>query len=764
MSPTNEDYLPIKVVIPQEGDMRRPPAGGGPKKPFAELFNYDECREVMLSNLQDVERLFEPVFTKSNLPAVARVVLRAEAIAKSHRPDTLLTSSTCPIIGGENFGQILVSVKPRNLQRLVQTVRTTTTANVKNDIAKIISIEPYSARDALGAWSPDSLAEFLRENGTRHLKLRLFNHRDAELNQLILKALSELAARDNIAAPHVLNYAPSLRLYRVSVPPESALVAEFAAFVGTQSLDVFEQFTISAQSTVVSQLTNDDLPGPEPDFDYPVVGIIDSGTDPVNDSLQAWVRTRDETLVPRIEQNNKHGSLVAGMIINGRSLNHDHPGFPSGRARVVDVVAIPESGSITEDDLLDAIRHAFETHRDVRIWNMSLNSTNLCRSDRFSTFAVALDQLQDEFNTLIVNSAGNFGEHPARPWPRPDLSDRDRIYRPAESLRALTIGSIAHIHQPNACAKLGEPSPFTRKGPGAAFVPKPDLSHFGGNTNRNLQYNQMGVLSIDDGGNIAETAGTSFAAPSIALTAAQLAAAMDPPPSRHLLKAFLIHSAVLHSPTITAADLPYTGFGKPPAVEDILRCQPWEATLVFDLNVAFSHRHFHKADFPVPPCLHRNGRVYGEFILTLVYDPPVDADDGAAYSQVNVDASLGVCAIESGKEKYGGRKVIPYPKDYQELFEKSQIEHGFKWSPVKVFRRELKHGIDPKDKWRITLEVSSRKNSFAPPRQPVALIATIRDPDKQLPVYNEVVTMMNRVGWITENLRVRESTRIRATN
>ena len=115
------------------------------------------------------------------------------------------------------------------------------------------------------------------------------------------------------------------------------------------------------------------------------------------------------------------------------------------------------------------------------------------------------------------------------------------------------------------------------------------------------------------------------------------------------------------------------------------------------------------------------------------------------------------------KEKYGGRQVIPYPKDYEELFEKSQIENGFKWSPVKVYRREIKRGIAPKDTWRITLEVSSRKKSFSPPRQPVALIATIRDPDRQLPVYNEVVAMMNRVGWITENLRVREDIRIRAT-
>lgn len=763
MSPEHE-HLPIKVIIPQKEDMRRPKGGGGDGKDFTEIYDYDKTRQILLRNLREVEEQFASIFAKTNLPVVARVTLHDDAIAKSHRPDKLLSSSTCPIIGGEDFGQLLVSVKPSNLKRLSQTVETTASGDVKNDIAKIVSIEPYSSHDALGQWSPESLAAYLHEHRISKLKLRLFNHRDRELNQLLLTALAELTEHSQIPQPQALRYAPSLRIYRLNVPQQYDRIVELAAFVGTQSLDVFDQFTISTQATVISPLGDDDLPPPEPDEDYPTVGIIDSGTDPNNHRLQAWVDVRDESLIPRADQDNRHGSLVAGMIVNGRALNHDHEGFPSGKARLVDVVAFPKAGTVTEDDLLDAIRHAFETHTSVRIWNLSLNSQMCCRSDRFSTFAVALDRLQDEFNTLIINSAGNFSETPAHPWRRPDLSDRDRIFRPADSLRALTVGSIAHLGRPNACAVPGEPSPFTRKGPGAAYVPKPDLTHIGGNACRNLRYNQIGVLSIDGAGNIAETVGTSFAAPSIALTAAQLAHAMEVPPSRHLLKAFLIHSAVLNSRTITAKDLPYTGFGKPPAVEEILRCRPWEATLVFDLNLPFNRRDFHKTDFPVPDCLLKDGKVYGEFILTLVYDPPVDADDGAAYSQVNIDASLGVCWLSEGKEKYGGRKIIPYPKDYKELFEKSRIEHGFKWSPVKVFRREFTHGIEPRDMWRITLEVSPRKDSSRPQHQAVALIATIRDPNKQLPVYNGVVTMMNRVGWITENLRIRESARIRATN
>lgn len=758
--PDNQEHLPIKVVIPQQEDLRRPRAGGGPPKDFTQ--NYEQSRTALLTDLHKIESYFESVFTVSNLPAVARVTLKEEALAKSHRPDSLLSQRTCPVIGAENFGQLLVSVRPESLRRLALAVDRNTDFGTKNDVSKIQSIEPFSAKDALGNWTAEELKHFLAQQRLSTLKLRLFNHRDTQANERLQQELQHLAERLGISAPEALRYGRQLRVYRVPVPDDADSISGLAAFVGTQSVDVFEQFTVSAQSTPVRPMAAENLPPPSNGVEYPIVGIIDTGTDPSNAHLQAWVVARDEAEIPRIDQDNTHGSLVAGLLVNGRALNHDYIGFPTGHAKIVDFVALPASGSVTEDDLVELLRLAFERHPEPRIWNMSVNSERRCRNDRFSEFAIAVDGLQDEFNVMIVNSAGNFTTAPLHPWRRPDLNDDDRIVAPADSLRALTVGSIAHLARTNACAAPGEPSPFTRKGPGAAFVPKPDVSHIGGNSTHDLQYTQMGVLSIDASGNVAETIGTSFAAPSVALAAAQLAAALEEPPSRHLLKAFIIHSSVLHSPAITALDLPYSGFGKPPTVEEMLRCRPWEATLVFDLDLPFSKRHFHKANFPIPPCLHKNGKAFGEIILTLVYDPPVDPFDGASYSQVNVDASLGACWVDAkGVEDYSGRQIVPYPEHYQDLFEKNQIEHGFKWSPVKVFRKKFSR-IDSRDTWRISLTMSARKPSSNPVSQPVALIATIRDPGQQLPVYDEVVRMMNRVGWVTQNLQVREGIRVRA--
>lgn len=754
----NQEHLPIKIVVTSDADMRTPHGGGGKRKDFGERLD-EALRVSLLRDVGNLAGFFDAEFTKSNLPAVARVRLAKDAIAKSHRPSRLL-DRTCPIIGNEDFGELLVSVRPEGLARFKDLVGQTTDKKIISDLGKITAIEPYRVQDVIGGQSIKHFTAHLREAKVRELKYRLFTHRESRVDRELILAMEDFAKSLGMEAPVEMRYAPGLRLYRVVLPsPETAV--ELAGFVGAQSLDQFHHFSVSTQATRVGNITASEMPPPDANTEYPVVGVIDSGTDPNNQHLQAWVEVRDEEDVPALDQNNEHGSLVAGLIVNGRMLNHDADGFPRGRARVVDVVAYPSTG-VREDVLVETMRRAFAKYPHVKIWNLSLNdSANPVVSERFSTFAMALDTLQDQFDVTIVNSAGNFRETPAHAWPRGDLGQRDRILPPADSLRGISVGSQAHLAHNGACAKVGEPSPFTRKGPGAAYVPKPEVTHFGGNTDALLRYGQMGILSVDGSGGLSEVAGTSFAAPLVAATAAHVAHQMARRPSRNLLKALITHSAVLHSPEVTAATMPYTGFGRPPEPEMILRCRPWESTLIFELELPYMKRLFQKLDFPIPPCLHKDGKVFGEFTMTLVYDSPTDPSDGAAYSQVNLDPSLGPCDMDGVEVLYRGGQIFPYPKDFRELFETSQIEHGFKWSPTKVYRRTMTR-LDPRDKWRIGLDMSTRKPEFTPPaRQKAVLVVTIADPGKSLPVYNEVVVMMRHVSWQTENLQIRADTRIR---
>ena len=75
-----------------------------------------------------------------------------------------------------------------------------------------------------------------------------------------------------------------------------------------------------------------------------------------------------------------------------------------------------------------------------------------------------------------------------------------------------------------------------------------------------------------------------------------------------------------------------------------------------------------------------------EFVMTLVYDPPLDPNANAEYCRVNLDVSLGTYNLgKDGKRRHEGRVPLE-PVDAKEMLERHQLEHGFKWSPVKVYR------------------------------------------------------------------------------
>src|SRR5580658_4705492 len=162
--------LPIKVVVPVAADFQRPRAGGGARKKFGAVT--PEVRSILAEQFQSVNQFFfGGLANRTVLPAVARVILKDKALAKSHRPDTLFSQNTCPIIGGRNFGEMLVSVREEGLRRLLQKLREDDTATGMADISTIQRIEPFRLEDAMKMTSQGEAA--LRHDGKIDIKFRL---------------------------------------------------------------------------------------------------------------------------------------------------------------------------------------------------------------------------------------------------------------------------------------------------------------------------------------------------------------------------------------------------------------------------------------------------------------------------------------------------------------------------------------------------------------------------------------------------------------
>jgi len=396
----------------------------------------------------------------------------------------------------------------------------------------------------------------------------------------------------------------------------------------------------------------------------------------------------------------------------------------------------------------------------VKIWNLSLGSDQPCDGQQFSEVAAALDALQDKFGVTFVLAAGNYRIPPLRGWPAEDLGEADRLGVPADSVRGLAVGSLAHLDKPNTRVRRSEPSPFSRRGPGPVFLPKPDVVHYGGNCDSGGAFAQTGVLSINGSSQLAENVGTSFSAPLVSTLLANAEASLVSPPSRSLLKALLIQSALLDSPTLSASEIRYRGFGVPGDLAAVLTCTPWSATLVFESRL-LPGLEFEKWPFPIPDCLRRpDGRVFGEMVMTLAYEPSLDLSFGAEYCRTNVEASLGTYDVQADGKRHQVSQVPPEPKDVSRLYEAEQVANAFKWSPVKVYRRQFSRGATGTD-WRLRVEASHRSGPVPTPTQDFAIVITLRDPGQSLPVYDEVVAKMAAAGWISQDLQIHHRVRSR---
>ena len=750
----NEPLLPIKVVIPDERrDYEKPEAGGGARKVFCSVT--PGLREEIGHQIDTVAEYFAASFQREpNVPAVARLVLKDNALAKSHRPKHLFGRNTWPIIGACDFGELLVSVRPQKKNALSQRILRNDSHDTEADLSTIESIEPYRQEDVLKSLD----VEVLRGHPQK-LKLRLFQHNDPQLDAHVYESFIRLVERLNLPRPEELMYGKGLSIYRLSTVSAEQAVG-LASFVGAQSLAEFPTYTtVRTQAISLRAAQVSDFPAPHGSVSYPVVGIVDSGVNPDSPFLTPWLVAREEFVPPQY-RDYSHGSFVAGLVCNAFDLNHQDQRFPTTKSKIVDVVAFPSQGGLSEDQLLQILEDVVPKYPDVKVWNLSLAKDKPpCSDDSFSDFAVALDQLQDAHGVTFVMAAGNYRNTPFRAWPPSNLGERDRICPPADSVRGVTVAALAHEDRPNSAVRKEQPAPYSRRGPGAAFLPKPDVAHYGGNCTSKGQYSQTGILSLDGGDNLSENVGTSFATPLVSTLLANVTDAFQSEPSRCLAKALLIHSAVLRSEPLTARLLKYRGFGVPGDIRNVLTCNPWSATLVFE-PLVLPDKRFVKDGFPIPACLRTpDGRVFGEIIMTVVSEPPLDARFGAEYCRRNIDVSLGTYAPGKDGKSHHHKQVPEEPKDIRDMYERQLVEHGFKWSPVKVYRRQIPRGIEG-DQWRLVVEVQDRVNHFDLRPTPTAILITIRDPKMQLPVYNEVVRQMATSGWVTQDIQVQDRVRM----
>lgn len=766
-----QERLPIKVVMPKQGTEGRVSGGGGPKIPFR---NVDENYRHSLSN--QVSAIQEILTSHSINATPVRVKLISKATAKSHRPVNLFSEQTCPIVGAGRLGELFLKASPKGLSKLNDLIRNNTSEGIVKELSCIEVIEPITPTFRRGGQTAtDILKKSPRGKNGFITRVKLFDFGVDDDQKALVESFFKTCKKYNLPFSNK-GYSASAYTYSVECKTNEEIEL-LSKTIGVRS--IAQMPTI--RTVRAKMLNHEPLPrlntSKEITSDFPVVVVVDSGVSESLPELESWVVGRKSHVAPSY-RNTDHGTFVAGLICWGAKLNPTLEGLNDDPCGVYDLQVIPNNDpsrgdvdALYESEFLAALEGALQEHANrFKVWNLSLGTDTVCHLDEFSPLAIELDNLQEKYKVSFVISAGNYTSPPLLDYPRTTAQlDVGRITSPADSVLGITVGSISHVDYKKLGPKLNYPSAFSRHGSGPNYIIKPDLVHFGGSCTTDFS-NIEGVRSIN-GAKMAQNIGTSFAAPLVSRTLAQIYHSITPTPSPVLARALLTHHArdPRTSERVADGDENYYGFGLPSPLPYCLECDPYTSTLVFD-DVLRPGYFLEWDDFPFPPSLKRNGRYFGNISMTVAFAPSRGDKWGTEYCETNIDAHFGVYyeqvskATAEVKTKFRGL-VPPEHKNPGLLYESYQIEKLRKWAPVRTYFGDLGKNGERGNRWRLKLQLLTRhetdedKSQFRP--QPFSLIITISDPERRAPVYDEMAQII-RNRFQVENLTVRSSTRVQA--
>lgn len=772
---SQQERLLIKVIMPKQGTERRVQGGGTPPKPFREVNR--EYRNSLYSQVSAIRAAIVPQVRKSEAAPV-RVKLLGKAVAKSHRPDHLFSAATCPIVGAGRLGELFVRATPAGLDRLAEIIQRSESEQVAKELSCVETIETVTpAYRRGGVDAKDILRRCPRGERGFIARVGLFNYGSGGNQAALLEDfLSECKAR-NIAPPRVRGYSPDSFTFETECQKVEDIDA-ISRIVGVRSINPMPLIrTIRPRMFSAKPLPV--LPSAAAVVgDFPVVVVVDSGVSNQVKELNSWVVGRDAQVAPQYS-NTDHGTFVAGLICWGGHLNPTIAGLDHSPCGVFDLQVIPNDDpakgdtlALLESEFLQSLEAALKQHANTyKVWNLSLGTDTVCSLDEFSPLAEELDNLQERYKVSFVISAGNYDTPPLLDYPRAGGQlQAGRITAPADSVLGVTVGAVSHVDYKAQGPKEHHPAAFSRHGAGPNHIIKPDLVHYGGSCSTDFAH-VAGIRSINGTGS-AENLGTSFAAPLVSRTLAQIYHQVTPTPSPVLARALLTHHA--RDPRtklrVPDGDENFFGFGLPAPVPYCLECTPHSSTLVFD-DVLRPGHFLEWDDFPYPSSLRRNGRYFGEIWMTVAFAPSRGRRWGTEYCETHIDAHFGVYRTQKSR-KTGAVKpkpvfvglVPPEHKNPGQLYESYQIERLRKWAPVRTYYGHLDDKGERGDRWRLKLQLLTRhevENERAFNPQPFSLILTISDPQQKAPVYDEMVQII-RNRFQSQNLTVRAAARVRA--
>ena len=515
----------------------------------------------------------------------------------------------------------------------------------------------------------------------------------------------------------------------------------------------------------VRQTGPDDLPPVlNPAASAPILAVIDSGIRSAHPLLAPAV-IGTESIVPGLGDDGDesgHGTLVASLGLYG-SLEQALVGRialqPAGRLvglKVLDADSAFPDDRLWEEHLLSALDRAVEV--GARVINLSLGDQRRpYHPPRPTPLAAALDSFIAEHPTVVVViSAGNYSpanylgsSEPPHDYPVRIVDDElAGLLDPASAALALTVGALCPDDYQGArpaqnsvsirpLGRPGEPSPVTRRGPGAMQMVKPEICAPGGSIawdDETSRWASDSALQVTGAGGfrpeqlLAADIGTSYAAPLVSHAALRVFGRY-PLLSGNGARALLLASST-PAATVFSTEGPgkagvlrkqrqLTGYGRVSA-ERAEASTDHRAVLLAEDELTVDGVHLYSV--PLPSTFFTPG---GQRTLTvaLAYDPPARPtrmDYLASRMEVRAFRKISVDAVAKA---YADQLAEPRDAGHDQPDQSAPDEDS---TPAAIRRFEI--GLDPTDRFRGAHQVGTRifKRAFNQ-QQDAEIVVVVRN-------------------------------------
>lgn len=503
-----------------------------------------------------------------------------------------------------------------------------------------------------------------------------------------------------------------------------------------------------------------------------------------------------------------HGTRVAGAILYPLVV-------PSGgewqascwlqNIRVLDDQNRMPTSLFPPKIIRDTVNELYSGETKTRLYNHSIATTVPCRLQKMSAWAAEIDYQSWQYDVLFVLAAGNVsrsGYGPAikigisdhlaagRVYPGYLLEKSCRLANPAQSLQAITVGSIAigeEIGLWNSFSRQGEPSSFSRTGPGIWNVIKPEVVEFGGDwafdngsppslVCRPALAPQLIRSTLDGGPSVAsDDLGTSFAAPKVAHILAAIQQTF-PDASTLLYRALLIQSARWPEWTTTwepQSVIRHIGYGLP----DKLRAtenDSFRATFISDGRWV-SSKQIHLYEVSIPDELRRPGDSFNirvEITLSFKAQPRRTRRSNRGYLSTWLDwttsklgessssfmnRTISMAEEEQDSGMSGGRGEVGADPPVAGTVIQWTIREREDWGEVKGFTRSA--GTVQKD-WTVLLSNQLSEsfyiavighpgwNQSGDDQAPYALAVTFEAVDQDVEIYQSMLQVNQQISQL----------------